>query len=224
MLHTKLGLAVILICAFASGCVFRPVYGEFWAKQVKVESDACPVIDGNYQNAGEMFSKAKHDTYEHEMISLAHLMNRWDDIGAGKADKRLGMTFADPAEDAYQTVSLRLVKGKLHIEASLADGGARAFDLPTRQQCRDSTVVLEADWFDDGEAISGRKTLALGRAEDGSLLVYEAATEFFWLWPIPSRSASWKRFPPVAPAPRRNFQGLSTLPKSVLDSSDKSVE
>src|SRR5437867_8376679 len=175
-----------------------------WADQVKVESGACPVIEGEYQNAGGRFSKAKHDTYECTPVSLAHLLNEWDDSQLRKSDNRLGKTSPDPAKDPYRTVSLRLLDGKLHVEASLADGSTRAFDLPTRQQCRDSTLFLEADWDDSDDPAIVRRTRALGRAEDGSLLVRDSewGVAFVFLVPIPMFTfAEWTRFPPVAPAP-----------------------
>ena len=172
-----------------------------WADQVKVESGGCPVIDGEYQNAGETFTKAKHDTYECTTVSLAHLLNSWDDSGLRQADQRLGPTSPDPVKDPYQKVSLRLLDGKLHVEASLADGSTRAFDLPTLQQCRDSTLFLEADWDDSSEPTIVRRTRALGRAEDGSLLVRDSEGGVaFILLPIPVFSfAELTRFPPVAP-------------------------
>src|SRR5437867_9853058 len=138
MLHASANrrtLAVILVCAFATGCVHRPVYWQSWAKQVIVESGACPAIDGDYQNAGERFLKAKHHTYERQNVSLANLLNGWVTTKRSPRDDRLGRTAFNPAEDAYQSVSLRLAEGKLHIRASRADGSTRAFDLPTRQQC-----------------------------------------------------------------------------------------
>jgi WD40 repeat protein len=190
----------------ASLCVAspNPIYREPWGEQVKVESGACPVIDGEYQNAGETFTKAKHDTYDCTPVSLAHLLNSWDDSALRQADKRLGRTSQDPAKDPYRTVSLRLLDGKLHVEASLADGSTRAFDLPTRQQCRDSTLLLEADW--DGDEIGPlRRTRALGRAEDGSLLERDSEWGVGFLFvPVPYFTFPyWTRFSPVAPMPAR---------------------
>ncbi len=183
----------------------HPMPGGSWADQVKVESGACPVIDGEYQNAGGKFSKARHGTFECTTVSLAHLLNSWDDSGFRHADKRLGTTSPDPAKDPYQKVSLRLLDGRLHVEASLADGNTRAFDLPTQQQCRDSTLFLEAYWDDYYEPTVVRRTDALSRAEDGSLLVREGEGGMaFFLLPFPYfTSATWTRFPPVAPVPTR---------------------
>jgi WD40 repeat protein len=185
----------------ASVCVagHHPRYsGGSPADQVRVENGACPDIDGEYQNAGERYN----DAYECTTVSLAHLFNSWDDPALRLADTRLGVTSPDPAKDPYLSVSLRLLDGKLHVVAALANGGTRAFVLPTRQPCQDSTLLLEADW-DDGEAWFFRRKGALGRAEDGSLLVRESeAGVAFLLVPVPYfTSAEWTRFPPVAPAP-----------------------
>ena len=183
----------------------RPMLSGSWADQVKVESGGCPVIDGEYLNAGGRFSKARHDTFECTTVSLAHLLNSWDDSALREADKRLGPTSPDPAKDPYQKVSLRLLDGRLHVEASLADGSTRGFDLPTHQPCHDSTLFLEADW-DQGEAWFFRRSGALGRAEDGSLLVREGegGVAFFFV-PIPYFTiGEWTRFPPAAPVPTRS--------------------
>jgi hypothetical protein len=184
------------------------VYWESWAKQVLVESGACPVIDGDYQNAGERFLKAKHDTYERQNVSLAHLLNHWVSAQQPPADDRLGRTAFNPAEDAYQSVSLRLTEGTLHIRASRADGGTRAFDLPTRQQCRDSLLFLEKGWGDSGTmlylSVVERSALWLGRAEDGSLLVRQSASGVGFVMYLPvsvDTEAFWFRFPPVAHTP-----------------------
>lgn len=203
----RISFAVILVCALTSGCATRPVYHASWAEQVKVESGACPVIDGEYQNAGQRYTHLA-PPYHRYTVSLAHLLNGWNDAEGRKVDVRPGNIFAELAEDAYQTVSLRLVEGKLHIEASLAGGSTRTFDLPTLRRCRDSTVLLlEADWDRrssfDVDVVS-RSTLALGRAEDGSLLVRESRSNVSFVFVVPIEAetfADWTRFPPVAPAP-----------------------
>ena len=182
----------------------RPTPSGSWADQVKVKSDACPVIDGEYLNAGGRFSKAKHNTYECTTVSLAYLLNGWGGPNLDKAVDRLELTSEDPAKDPHQTISLRLLDGKLHVQASLADGSTRAFELPTQQKCQDSTLLLQADWYGE-EAWVSRRTLALGRAEDGSLLVRESEGGVaFLLVPVPTFTfAYWTRFPPIAPVPMR---------------------
>lgn len=180
-----------------------------------VEPGACPVIDGDYQNAGERFLKAKHDTYKRQAVSLANLLNGWVTTKRSPRDDRLGVTALDPAEDAYQSVSLRLTEDKLHIRASRADGSTSEFDLPTLQQCRDSILLLEKGWGDSGTmlyfSLAERSALWLGRAEDGSLLVRQnaASVGFILFLPISvDREAFWFRFPPVAPSPEAKPHAL----------------
>jgi hypothetical protein len=226
MLHAKLNFAAILVCVFAGGCATRYAspYHESWAEQVKVESDACPLIDGEYLNAGEQFDQVEHDAYTRSTRSLAHILNGGDSrqndgapVGTRPlhhADDRLGETWHDPSRDAYQTIRLRLVGGMLSVEASLADGSNRAFDLPTRQRCRNSTLLLEPAWYFDSFLVTnmvGRDSLALGRAEDGSLLVLETRTRemFVILTPLRETATAWIRFPAVAMSPERR-QGLAS--------------
>ena len=201
-------LGAICACVLASGCAYPAVYGASWAEQVKVESDACPVIDGVYQNTGEEFIKDKNDGYERRSRSLAHLLNGGSYSEWHESAERLGRTAFDPAGEPYQTLSLRVAEGKLHVEASRADGSSRAFDLPTRQQCRDSTLLLEKGWGNSGTmvylSLVERATLALGQAEDGSLLVRystSGAGFFMYLPVMVATEAFWIKFPPVAPAP-----------------------
>jgi hypothetical protein len=192
-------LAVILVGAFASGCVSRPVYHDSWAEQVEVESDACPVIDGEYQNAGEAFSQGWLEGVKRHEMSLAHLVNGGYGYGSHQADDRLGTTFYDAAKSTYQTVSLRLVGDKLHIEASRADGSIRTFELPTHQRCRNSTLLVETDWWLSPFMVA-RLGYAIGRAEDGSLLAYGTSSGA-GVFVGGGTGAIWIRFPPVAPLP-----------------------
>jgi hypothetical protein len=119
-----------------------------------------------------------------------------------EVDDRLGVTWHDPSRDAYQTIRLRLVEGMLSVEAARADGSIRAFDLPTRQRCRDSTLLLEPAWYVASLVVTnmiGRDSLALGRAEDGSPLVLEipARELMVILTPLRETAAARIRFPPA---------------------------
>lgn len=208
-------LAFSFTCALMSGCVARPVYDETWAEQVKVESGACPIIDGEYRNAGKPGMKEKHKAKcqecEHITRSLAHILNGGYGYEWHEAQDRLGHTTSDAATDEHQSIRLQLAEDKLHVEALLADGSTMTFDLPTRQRCRNSTVLLEVSW--DGTDIMGsvpffsvvnRASLALGRAEDGSLLVRSTSTNGMFLleWPLFLAAwGDWTRFPQVEPAP-----------------------
>lgn len=194
-------LGTILVSAVSSGCISLPaVYGETWAAPVALEGGQCPVIDGDYQNAGERFTLG---TYEKQAISLAYTLGNYaeqrDDVPAH-------LTFENPAADAYETVSLQLSAGRLHVVAARADGTRRSFDLPTEKRCHDSAVILKPAW-DNGTVLvasmATRSKLALGRAEDGSLLLLssDAAMGFLFYMPIVAGSGKeWTLFPPALPA------------------------
>jgi hypothetical protein len=208
------GLAVILASAFTSGCIVneRAIYGVDWADKVRLESEECPVIDGEFQNAGERFESG---TYARQAVSLAHLFNGGSEKWHNEPN-RLGRTAFDPTEDEYRTVSLRLADSNLHIEAMREDGGTQAFDLPTRHECRDSTLILESDWGDSETMLMasavGRSTVALGRAEDGSLLVRESQTGVgfvLWLPVVAGKFSEWTRFSPAMPAAEEKSAQLS---------------
>ncbi len=197
-------IAMVLGCAFTSGCVIneRAVYGIDWADKVQLEGDECPVVDGEYQNAGERFASG---TYERQDVSLAHLFNggreKWHN-----ATDRLGRTAFDPAEDGFKKVRLQLLEGSLYVEATREDGSTRAFNVPTSRECHDSTMFLEGNWGDSATMVFAsavaRSTVALGRAEDGSLLVRESDTGVgfvLWLPIVAGRFSEWTKFPPVAP-------------------------
>jgi hypothetical protein len=168
---------------------------------VKVESGACPAIDGNYQNASDEFT---YDGFTPRVVSLAHKLNGGIATSPHVADDRLGRTHYDAATDVYRTIRLQLVADKLHVEASGADGSTRAFDLPTRLPCRDSMLILEGKtdvvFYLILNAVT-QYTLALGRAEDGSLLVLDSnkGAGTYGVLPVAGSAAYWMRYRPVAP-------------------------
>ncbi len=192
--------AMILCSAFNSGCLsFKPVYGETWAQPVKLAADECPVIDGDYQNGGERFSQG---TYERKAISLAYLLGNH---AQQRDDGSTSYTFENPAEDAYETVNLKLTEENLHVVTRRADGSSREFDLARREGCHDSAVVLKPAW-DNGTALvasmATRNTIALGRAEDGSLLVSEGSSGMafvMWMPIVAGSDKSWTLFRPAEP-------------------------
>jgi hypothetical protein len=193
-------LAVILASAFGSGCLSFPgVYGETWAAPVQLEGETCPNIDGDYQNAGEKYDS---DTYARTDVSLAYLLGSHAEQ---RNDNSLAYTFENPAKDAYQSVSLKREADSLQVVASRADGSQRAFELPASKECHDSMLQLGAAW-DSGTmlvaSMVGRSKLALGRAEDGSLLVYQKDSGvglLFYMPIVAGTSQEWIMFPLVGP-------------------------
>ena len=204
-------IAIGAFAALASGCVTSAVYEESWAQQVQVETGACPIVDGIYQNAGEKFTEDGSNGLQRKDTSLAHLLNGGWDSPAHSADDRLGTTFYDASADSYQTVSLRLDEGKLRVEAMLADGTTRKFAMPVKHRCHDSLLVLETGFgYDLFAAGFMHGYYALGRAEDGSLLAYQhfmaEALAVFW-----NSESYWTRFPSVASNPDAEIAQATAL-------------
>ncbi len=178
-------ITAILACTFSSGCVSLAVYPETWAEQVQVESGTCPVIDGHYQNSGEILTRDRNDSLVRTEVNLVDVFNEvaydtpTEILGSDQViphgDDRPGIPFPEPLIDHYQTIRLRLVGDKLQVEATRKGGSTETFELATRQQCRDSILLLEVDWYVATYSlllnVAERTTYALGRAEDGSLLV-----------------------------------------------------
>jgi hypothetical protein len=196
---------VLVVCIFSTGCTMQPVYGNSWAAQVRLDDGVCPDIDGTYRNAGERFD---FDTHNRRIVSLAHLLNGGFSADAFQAVDRLGATTLNAADDPHQTVSLRLEESALQVEATRTDGGVRTFDLPVRPRCRNSILFIESDWSGGSVVLAsgvGRTSLALGWAEDGSLLARASGSGIAFLFWLPigmGSAADWTIFPPVSPSSR----------------------
>ena len=205
--------------AFTAGCVSGGVYPDEWAEKVEVGSSDCPVIDGEFVNEGEYFEKVdddgliRHTTTlgEFGCLSCQHEM----EPALEMEPDRVAIT---AVTDVYPKFRLRLGDETLHIQAIAADGSTLDIEQPVRKSCRDSMMLVEADWSssledEDGWEMFGQtlgmSTLArsnwkLGRAEDGSLLVRasESGSLLVFYWPIlPMSFSEWIRFPPAATTP-----------------------
>jgi hypothetical protein len=215
--HISVTCITAVLAVSATGCTtLRPIYPDSWPTQVVAKNGACPVIDGEYQNTGEWFRGKKYVADPvRETVSLAYLLNagpayilhhgnygEGDDVSPDYVN-RLGKTYHDPARDAYRTIAMRLADDTLHIEASLADGGKKTFALPVRQRCRDSLLVLETglspeEEYSEYPFLVGSSTYALGRAEDGSLLMHASSWDMMFFVFVPAlaeNAESWARFP-----------------------------
>lgn len=199
------GLAAICAGTLLAGCFnTSAVIPDDWPEQVVLQGDDCPVIDGTYRNAGEKYEQLWRHDYSRYERSLAHILNGGTGHRSLELWNRLGPTTEIPSEDGFQSVSLRLAAGQLQVTASDAAGGERTVLLPVKARCRDSVIALDIDWgryvlfpgFDDDNQV-GHISIALGRAEDGSLLVREkeAGSYFFLFTPIAGyRDEAWTRF------------------------------
>jgi hypothetical protein len=222
--HISVTFVTAILAGGATGCTtMRPIYPDSWPAQVAVDNDACPSIDGVYQNAGEWFAGEKYVADPpRQTVSLAYLLSAGPayilyDGYIGAEDEvspdyvnRLGKTYRDPTRDAYRTIALRLADDTLHVEATLADGGKREFALPVRERCRDSLLVVETGPSSEEELgayypfLIGSSTYALGRAADGSLLMYASSWDVMFWFVLPmlaTNEASWVRFPAASSEP-----------------------
>ncbi len=196
---------VCLAGCLASGCFSTPaIYPEHWAKPQVSDDRTCPSIDGRYANAGESPGNEKNLGRDvAEARSLAHVLNGGTGVDSLALWNKLGDSFADPALDPNVTVRLSVADGRLHVTAAHADGSSRSLALRVSSSCRNGLLALAGDWDNDVELISpaapeiSRKSIALGRAADGSLLMREnkSAAQFFLLTPVFGYTeAAWIRF------------------------------
>jgi hypothetical protein len=198
-------LAAICAGTLLTGCFSTSaVIPDDWAGQVVLQGDDCPAIDGTYRNAGETHAALWGGEYFRHERSLAHILNGGTGRPSLELWNRLGPTSENPSADRFDSISLRLADGRLHVSAADAEGDGRTMSLPVHVRCRDSVIALDVDWgryalfpgFDDDDQV-GRISIALGRAEDGSLLVREkeAGSYFFLFTPVAAyRDEAWARF------------------------------
>lgn len=200
--------ALLTACFYVSGAD----YDESWAKQVKMKSGACPVIDGTYENAGERFYKAEGGALKRDARSFAHLLQGGYDMEPRQGGIGLGQTSADPDEDLHRTIRLQHANDRLQIVAFLADGSMQTLSLPAGNRCRNSTLPLES--YRDpnsGTAIvismTSRERISLGLAEDGSLLAYQTSRGgalILWYPVLGYSNTEVTRFPPADLQPETN--------------------
>lgn len=197
------GLAAICAGGLLAGCFSTSgMIPDEWAKPVVLQGDDCPAIDGTYRNAGETYEPDYSGQYSRHERSLAHILNGGTGRPSLELWNRLGPTAANPSEDRFDSISLHLDDSQLHVSAIDTEGAGRTMSLPVQVRCRDSVIALDVDWgtyfkgpmsYDD----VGRISLALGRAEDGSLLLREteAGTYIYLFMPVFAyREEAWTRF------------------------------
>jgi hypothetical protein len=198
---------------FVAGCVSGGVYPDAWAEKAEAGSTGCPVVDGEFVNEGEFFEKVDDDGLIRHTTTLG-------EFGCLKCqpDKESARVTVAAVTDSYEKFRLRLVDETLHIQAIAADGSTLDVEQPVRKRCRDSMMLVEADWWssledEEGQEMFGatlgmsmvaRRNWKLGRAADGSLLVRagESGSLLVFYWPIlPMSFSEWVRFPPAATTP-----------------------
>ncbi|MGQ0384837.1 MAG: hypothetical protein ACT4UP_09200 [Gammaproteobacteria bacterium] len=198
---SRTGIALCASCLLGGCMSFGGGYPPDWANRTESGPGACPAIDGEYGNAGEMYQEAGAGHVK-APTSLALLLAGWAD----QEQQRLDFAAPDPEYDPYRSVSLRLSGDSLHVVATRAEGGNDAFDLPVRAGCEQSLVTLEPNWTVEPlmmiSTIVDRSTLEFGSATDGSLLVrvkYQGGLLFMPIFTFSEKR--WIRFPSTETAP-----------------------
>jgi hypothetical protein len=223
MLHRSM---VCLAGCVLSGCMHTGgAYPRAWPELVEVEPGACPAIDGEYADVGEMFRgiwgddkfRSDESGYVMERISLTYLLKglaNYEPLSVPHPD----FPESDRETDLYRSLSLRLTAGSLHVVATGVEGEIVALELPVLARCAESLVTVEPKSETAIFLVANmvdRYRIKLGRATDGSLLVhlYNSTGLTLMLAPILRFEERWMRFPQVAaqpalaagadPAPRR---------------------
>lgn len=198
-------LTACCAACLASGCFTSPaIYPENWAAKQASHGKDCPSVDGVFANTGDSRLEDGFNGFPvAEARSLAHILNGGTGVVSLALWNKLGDTFSDPERDPNSTVRLAFTDGRLHVTAAHPDGSSRSMVLPVQSGCRDGLLALQGDWDSDFELIGppapefSRKSVALGRAGDGSLLLLESKTAVQWFLLTPAfgySEAVWIRF------------------------------
>jgi hypothetical protein len=194
----------LLAACLASGCVATDaVYPVDWAARVKLGSEQCPNLDGEYSNLGDMsleneatFDGGSGYAVQPESISLADML-----AAQAEGQEQLNFTRVDATTDDQQSVRLRVVGDTLQVLAIRTDGGTRSLELPLGDRCDGSMIDAGASWDGTTTILAStveRSSMRLGRAEDGALLIRTKQASGYFLMYVPmyaSRDERWIRFP-----------------------------
>ncbi len=144
------------------------IYPVTWASRVKLESQQCPDIDGEYLNLGDLSKESDIGTYtvEPASISLAHIL-----AGRAENEERLNFTQGDATTDAHRSVHLSVADDTLQVIVKRTDGTVRTFQMPVERECSASMIDAGAAWDGTTTLLASevdRSSMKLGRAEDGA--------------------------------------------------------
>jgi hypothetical protein len=178
------------------------VYPVTWAGRVKLESERCPDIDGEYRNLGDQSRESDMGSYsiEPETISLAHIL-----AGAAEGEERINFTTLDATTDLHRSVNLRVAGDTLQVIARRTDGSVRTFQLPVGRECSGSMIDAGSEWNGSTTILASevdRSSMKLGRAEDGALLLRTSQSSGYFITYVPIfgvKDERWIRFPVVHP-------------------------
>ena len=196
-------LTIGVACCLAGCMTTDAVYPVTWAGRVKLESEQCPNIDGEYRNLGDVSKETDIGSYSVEpgSISLAHIL-----AGAAEGEERINFTSLDAVLDEHRSVDLRVAGDTLQVIANRTDGSVRTFQLPIGRECSGSMFDAGSEWNGSTTILASevdRSSMKLGRAEDGALLVRTSQSIGFFITYVPifgTKDERWLRFPAVDPS------------------------
>ncbi len=196
-------ISVACIACCLAGCMTTDaVYPVTWAGRVKLESEQCPNIDGEYGNLGDLSKESDIGTYtvEPASISLAHIL-----AGRAENQERLNFTRGDATTDEHRSIHLSVADDTLQVIAKRTDGTVRTFQMPVERKCSASMIDAGAAWNGSTTLLASevdRSSMKLGRAEDGALLMRTNQSIGFFVTYIPvfgMKDQRWIRFPVFTP-------------------------
>ena len=189
-------------CCLAGCMATDAVYPVTWASRVKLESQQCPDIDGEYRNLGDLSKESDIGTYtvEPASISLAHIL-----AGRAENEERLNFTQGDATTDAHRSVHLSVADDTLQVIVKRTDGTVRTLQMPVERECSASMIDAGAAWDGTTTLLASevdRSSMKLGRSEDGALLMRTNQSIGYFITYIPifgTKDQRWIRFPLFTP-------------------------
>lgn len=192
---------ILLAGCLAAGCISTDaVYPVTWAGRMKLDSNQCPSIDGEYSNVGDMSQEQDLGAYSVTAgtVSLADIL-----AGQAEGQQRLNFASVDATTDVHRSVNLRADGETLYVTARRVDGSSRTFELPIGKRCDGSMLDAGAGWKGNTILLASevdRSSMKLGRAEDGALLIRTNQSMGWFITYVPvfaTQDARWIRFPAI---------------------------
>ena len=208
-------------CCLAGCMATDAVYPVTWASRVKLESQQCPDVDGEYRNLGDLSKESDIGAYtvEPASISLAHIL-----AGRAENEERLNFTQGDATTDAHRSVHLSVADDTLQVIVKRKDGTVRTLQMPVERGCSASMIDAGSAWDGTTTLLASevdRSSMKLGRSEDGALLMRTNQSISYFITYIPifgTKDQRWIRFPVFTPEAESPESGAANGPATVTAS------
>ena len=198
---------ILLAGCLAAGCISTDaVYPVTWAGRMKLDSNQCPSIDGEYSNVGghvpgagprRLFRNGRHrEPRGHPRRS-----------GRGPATAQFRVRGCDDGRAPLRQPAGGRRDALRHGAAR--NGSSRTLELPIGKRCDGSMLDAGAGWKGNTILLASevdRSSMKLGRAEDGALLIRTNQSMGWFITYVPvfaTQDARWIRFPAIGRGPAR---------------------